>query len=117
VTWGVLALATLASYRVARLVTTDTLAAPLRSALAHRFPPRVEPLRDDAGMPIEGTGHLVARWPVELVNCFWCMSVWSSLAALVVAHFCGLLASWQLLGLAWLASAAVAGLLYQLVEA
>lgn len=116
-TWGVLALATLASYRVARLITSDTLAAPLRSAVLRRFPPRSEPMTDAAGQPLEGTAQLVARWPVELVNCFWCMSVWTSLLALVVAHFCGLLPSWQLLGLAWLANSAVAGLLYALVEA
>lgn len=116
-TWGVLALATLASYRLARMVTADTLFEPPRSALARRFPPHARPFHDAAGQPIEGTGELVPSRIVELVNCFWCTSVWTSLLALLVAHFCGLLPSWQLVGFGWLASSAVAGLLYSLVEA
>lgn len=116
-TWGVLVLATLASYRLARLVTEDSLAAPLRAAVLRRYPPLSRPMRDAAGGPIEGTATLVPRWPVELVNCFWCVSVWSSAAALLAVHFLGLLPSWQLLGLAWLAVSAAAGLLYSLVEA
>lgn len=116
-TWGVLALATLASYRLARLVTTDTLFAPLRSALVRRFPPRSRPLRDATGAPIEGTATLAPRWPVELANCFWCASVWTSAGVLLVVHFDGMLPSWQLVGLGWLAVSAAVGLLYSLLEA
>ena len=116
-TWGVLALATLASYRLARMVTADTLFEPQRAALARRFPPHARPLYDAAGQPIPDTGELVPSRVAELVNCFWCASVWTSLVAVLVAHFSGLLSSWQLVGFGWLASSAVAGLLYSLVEA
>jgi hypothetical protein len=100
VTWGVLALAALAAYRLARLLTTDTLSEPLRDAVARRWP----------------TVGLSPRWPTELVNCFWCVSLWTSLLAVLLAHWAGVLDSWQLVVLGWLAAASVAGLLYRLIE-
>lgn len=104
-TWGVLALVALATYRVSRLVTTDEITEPLREYLVERYPPReVAPNR------------LVASWPVTFVHCSWCVSIWTSLALLVATFYLGLVPTWQLLAIAWPAVAAVAGLIYEIAE-
>jgi uncharacterized protein DUF1360 len=113
-TAGVFALAVLACYRATRLVTTDTITAPMRHGVLRRFPPRTLPLEDPAGQPIEGTAGLRPTWQVELVNCTWCIGLWVALALVLALHFTGYANSWLIVGFAWFAVAAVAGLLARL---
>lgn len=100
-----------ATYRVCRLVSTDTISDGFRRRLLTRYPGRVVPLYDDAGQPVPGTGHLKARWIVELANCDNCLAVWFSAAFVLAAHGCGLIDSWAWTGLAWPATATIAGLI------
>jgi hypothetical protein len=111
VTWADLLLLALAVYRVTRLITTDSLTAPWREDLVYRFPPRVEPMRAPDGSEIPGSARSVPHWVVRLVHCDWCVSIWTSLALTLAAHFAGLLDSWQLAGFVWLAASSAAGLL------
>lgn len=113
-TWGVLVLAALATYRLTRLVTTDDLTEPMRHRVLVRFPPRRGALEDDLGRPIPGSSRLVPSLPVTFVNCSWCVSVWIAGIVLVAVHFAGLLPSWQLAAVAWLAVATSAGLLSEI---
>ena len=110
---GLFALICLASYRLTRLVTTDKLSSPLRSAAARRWPAYRAPVEDEAGRPIEGSATSYPRWQVVLVNCDWCVSMWMTLllTLAVVLYFH---AAWIVAVLVWLASAAVAGLLPRL---
>lgn len=76
-----LAVDTLAAARLTRLVTTDTITAPLREKLirwAYRSQPEMAPswggihpwaelARVDDGDP---------PWPAKLVTCDWCAGVW-----------------------------------------
>lgn len=110
-TWGVLVLATLASYRLTRLVTADDLTEPFRYWVLLRYPPRQGHLEDEFGRPIPETARLVPSIPVQFVHCAWCIGIWTSLIVLLVVHFIGLLPSWQLAAVAWLALATGVGLL------
>ncbi len=113
-TWGVLVLVSLASYRLTRVVTTDELTEPLRHWVLVYFPPRQGALEDELGRPVDGTHTLVPSRPVMFVNCPWCVSVWTSLVLVLAAHFSGVLNSWQLVLLGWLAASTVVGLLTRL---
>lgn len=112
--WGVLVLCTLGSYRLARLVTTDELTEPLRHWTLVRFPPRRGEIEDDLGRPLPGTARLVPSLPVTLVNCTWCVGVWTTLLLVVVAHLIGVLPLWQLVLLGWPAGSTVVGLISRL---
>lgn len=113
-TCGVFVVLVLASYRVARLVTTDTLTANWRDRLVDRFPPHVEPMRDPTGAPIANSAVQIPSIVVKLVNCTWCVSIWTTLAAALVLHATGYSNSWTLTAFDWLAGATVAGFLSRL---
>lgn len=115
-TWGVLVLASLASYRLTRFVTADTITERAREWLLLRYPPRNEPLTDERGWAIDGTAHFVPHPLIAFVHCAWCVSVWTSAAVLLVAHSAGLLDSWQILVLAWLAVSTVVGFISRLED-
>ena len=117
-TWLVFVLLALAVYRVTRAIVRDQVGAPVRRALARRFPPRVGPLVDEAtGTEIEGTATVRPRWPVVLASCAWCLGTWLSLAGVLAVHLAGLLDSWFLVVLAWLAVSSVVGLIHEWAEA
>lgn len=113
-TWGVLVLAWLASYRVTRFVTTDALTESARQALVRRYPPHIVRNRNPRGEEIPNSAIPVPSTPVKFVNCPWCVGVWTSLAVVLVAHCTGLLNSWQLAGLSWLAISTAVGFLSRL---
>lgn len=78
--------------RATRLVTRDTIAAPMRAATITRWGPQ--------------------SWPAEWVACPWCVSLWAAAAA---APACALWAD-----TAWLqtvAAAAAASWLYSIAAA
>ena len=115
-TVGIFLLICLASYRLTRLITRDDIAAPLRSAVQGRFPGRIVPVLDDQGEPIPNTAYLRPSPLVVLVNCAWCVSVWTTLALFLLAHFTGLVDSWQIVVLGWLAASTVAGFITRLEQ-
>jgi hypothetical protein len=115
VTWGVLGLVALGSYRLARLVTTDELTEGLRWAVLRRWPSWRQTVRNPAnGSGLNGQTEVVPSLPVKFVNCPWCVAVWTSAGLLVADHYAGYLPSWRLAALAWPATAAAAGLLSRL---
>ena len=101
-TWGVLVLATLASYRLTRLICLDEISEPWRTSLLRRFPPS-----DDRGTTVH-------RWPVRWVNCPWCVSVWTSAVLTLAVQGAGYSYGWAFDAIAWLAVAAAVGLLFRL---
>lgn len=113
-TWGVLALVALASYRLTHLVTSDSITEPWRQRLVERYPAHVEPIIDPTGHPVPNSARQVPHPVTVFVLCNWCVSFWTSLALVLVAHFVGLLGSWQLAGFGWLAASTVVGLLSRL---
>lgn len=113
-TLGVFALLALACYRVTRLVVTDELTQPLRDRVLRRWPPTNRPLLGFDGQPRPDTGRLAPSWQVTLVNCSWCVGVWTSLAGVALLHWRGYLHSWTVSGFAWLATSAVVGFLAKL---
>lgn len=109
-TWLVLVVLSLATYRVTRAIAVDEVAEPLRMALARRFPPSTYPLqRRETGHEIPETATVVPSWPVRLVYCEWCLSVWVSAALVLGAHYAGLVGPWRWVGFAWPAVAALSG--------
>jgi hypothetical protein len=114
VTWGVLVLVALTTHRLTHLVTSDSITARWREHLLWRFPPRVEPMIDGAGVDIPGSARQVPHPVIVFVHCDWCVSVWVAAGVLLVAHFTGLLDSWQLAGLAWPGVSSVVGFLSRL---
>lgn len=95
----------LAVYRLARLVTTDTLLQPLRDRI--RAPWRIE--HHGNATVANGRRQSGLRWWLaELVQCPWCMSVW--FAAGVTILQATVPAVW-LYASVWLALSAVAGAL------
>lgn len=89
-----------AAYRLTRLVTLDDLTRRFRVALEDRFPGRHS---DD-----------VASLPVVFINCPWCVGVWVAAIAVALAWWGNLIHPWQLVVLAWLATATGAGFLSRL---
>lgn len=80
-----LLLAIFATYRLAELVSIDTIFEPLRLSLGKRVDP---------------TRHNKDWYAAELVNCPYCLGVWFALLfALVIAH------GWQYVLLVWFAIA------------
>lgn len=116
-TWLVLVVLGLGTYRVTRLITTDTVTAPLRYALARRFPGGTRPLvRPETGKDIPETGEVHFHWVVELIYCDWCVSVWVAAVLVLAAHFTGLIGPWRWAGLAWPAVATLSGLVTNLAS-
>lgn len=114
-TWGVLALVSLGAYRLARVVTTDDLGQPVRDWVLRRWPSWSQPMTNPAnGAAIADTAETVPSWQTKLVNCGWCLTVWTCALLVVADHFAGYLDSWQLAALAWPATAAAAGLLVRI---
>lgn len=114
-TLGVFLLLCLAGYRVTRGIVRDDLTAGFRAWVLARFPSRVGPKTNPiSGAPIPDTAEPKIRWPVILVNCHWCMSVWVALVGVGVLHWRGYVHSWTTTVLAWLASAAVMGFLQRI---
>jgi hypothetical protein len=100
------------SYRLTRLITTDSVTEPLRRAVVRRWPHRNQPLiRQETGRPIPDTGALTPRWIVVLVNCPWCIAPYASAAVLVAAKYAGLVHSWTVVGFGVPAVAAAVGLM------
>lgn len=109
VTALVFVLAALCSFRLTRLITTDTITDQPRRWLLRRFPARVVPLNDTNGDEVEGSATLKPRWLVELVNCDWCLGVWVSAAVVGAVHGFGLAPDRGVCVLAWGACSAVVG--------
>lgn len=110
-TWLVLIVLSLATYRVSRAIAVDEVTEPFRMAVARRWPPSTYPLqRRETGREIPDTADLVASWPVRLIYCEWCLSVWAAAALVLGAHFAGLVGPWRWVGFSWPAVAALAGL-------
>ena len=110
-TWLLLGVVSLATYRVARLVAVDSLSADLRRWVARRWPPfAVTEEYDETGQPQPGASVIEASLPVKLIHCVWCLSVWVALGAALGVHFAGLLPSWQWTVLLWLGASTGAGL-------
>ncbi len=101
----------LASWRVAMLVSVDSITQGFRDKVADRWKPREIPLRDGRGEIQNGTGTLRASWPVRLVNCPSCCDLWSAGAGMLLAHAAGMVDAWAWVGLGWLAAAGVGVLL------
>lgn len=109
--WLVLLLVALTAFRLCRLIAHDVILRPTRLWLVRRYPPTNMPIvRDETGIAIPGSGTVTPHPLVAFISCAWCTSVWITLALLIAVHFLGLLNSWQLLGIAWLACAAVVGI-------
>lgn len=108
-TWGYLVLITLTACRLTRLVTRDDITAPVRAWVVRRYPPHAEPVLDALSRPVAGSARNVPSWPAVFVHCDWCVGVWTSLGAVVVGHFVGLVPRWQVVGFAWLAISMVVG--------
>lgn len=109
-------LISLASYRLTRLVTTDTITDRWRRWLTRRFPARTIPLFDTNGDTVDGTATMKPRWIVELVNCDWCLGVWISAGVTGGAHWAGLAPSRPACILGWMAAAALSGVVSDVVE-
>ena len=105
-----------AAWRVAMIVSVDAIGDPLRRAVANRWKPVEVPLRDGRGDEVSGTATLRPAWIVALVNCPSCTGVWSSGAAVLLAHAAGLCDQWRWVGLGWLATAGVGVLLSDVSE-
>lgn len=82
----------LATYRLTRLATTDSITEPIRGALI-RMAYVTRDGADEAGERIELHGgtwtqlaqdDLEAPWLAQLLICRWCLGWWISLAVLVV---------------------------------
>lgn len=115
-TWLVLVVLAAGTYRVARLVSTDEVTAPLRHAMARRWPPSTKPpMRWQTGQPVPDAASLVASWPVRLVSCEWCTAVWVAGAMVLGAHYCGLVHTWAWTGYSWPAVATGSGLVTRVV--
>lgn len=75
-----LAVDTLAAARLTRLVTTDTITAPLREKLirwAYRSRPEMTPSWAATDQWAElARADDEAPWPAKLVICDWCAGVW-----------------------------------------
>jgi hypothetical protein len=119
----VLILATFATYRLAILITRDLLCRPLRQRVADRYKPVVIPVYDDNGeqavilndatKEMEPAVTMRPHPAVEFVHCERCVSVWLAGFVMLGCHAVGVLDSWALVGLGWLA---VAGAVALIVE-
>jgi hypothetical protein len=95
----------LAAYRVTRLVVLDDLTRPLRLSIEERHPAAASLAPGPAPRPY---------WLVVLVNCPWCVGAWVCLAGALLLRALGLIDTWSLVVLAWLAASTVVGLLSRL---
>src|SRR4029077_8759400 len=85
----------LAVYRLARLVSVDTITSPWRELV------RAQAFRTE-GIQISGAW----TWVFELVSCAWCMSVWFAAGVVALTKF--IPGVWQYIAMG-LALSAVAG--------
>jgi hypothetical protein len=114
-----------ALYRVTTLFTRDEITCGLRLRIARRFPARPVPVLDENGeqayvhneatKEIEPAVTMKARWPVALVNCPRCLSVWFAAPVVLACHGVGLLDRWSLVVLGWLAVAGAVALIVDVV--
>lgn len=81
----------LAAHRLARLLTEDTITAPLRRKIFDRFPPHETSLS-------------------YVLTCAWCCTIWTAFGSVVVARLFPDV--WSVVGLG-LAVSAVAGLIFE----
>lgn len=98
-TWLTFVLLVMATARITRLITADTITSRMRFEIFKRYPPK---------STRSGTGKVVkARFLGQLVDCPWCCGVWVS--GVLVAVVCQLV-SIPLPGLVWPAIAELAAL-------
>lgn len=102
----------LVSWRLSRLITTDTITRPYRSRILDRWPPSEDSdehsrafrhvsgprdlHRNERGfqsegvyrhVPVEERARIRPYGPGLLVSCGWCLSVWASAAVVAAAAF------------------------------
>lgn len=109
-------LLSLAAWRVAMIVSVDSIGDPFRRAVALRWKPVEVPLRDGRGDEVVGTATLRPAWVTALVNCPSCTDVWTAGAGVLLLHAAGLCDQWRWVALAWLAAAGVGVLLSDVSE-
>lgn len=92
--------------RVTRLVTTDTITQPIRTALTSRTWEGVTANPD--GTFEKTRKNKVCGWFAELTDCNWCSGVWVAAAATVSAQLWADTQAWNLVALgatlAWAAA-------------
>lgn len=86
--WLILLVLILATFRLARALSTEDVAEPFRSWVARRFgPSTVAPRRWQSGQPVPDAADLRASWPVRLLNCERCTAWWIALGLCVAVHY------------------------------
>lgn len=96
-----------AAYRLAVLITSDTITRPWRLKLAKRYPPSIG-YSVEAGVEVEEAHPIVA-----FVNCGRCVSVWTAALVVGASWSASLLDGWQWALFGW---PAVAGAVVLLVR-
>ncbi|WP_428950963.1 DUF1360 domain-containing protein [Streptomyces sp. cg35] len=99
-------LVTLGAARITRLVTTDTIAAPVRDRFAARALASYKADLAQAGDDKEAREALkpvTERGLYAGLTCAWCVGFWAVLVAYVIVH---LLTHWPDTALGWFAAAA-----------
>jgi hypothetical protein len=99
----------LACYRLAILVTRDTITEPAREWLRRRAHPDPPP-EDFPGherMLFDFQLHTIARWRwlFDLVSCVWCVSIWAAAAIVALTKFTPGVWQYPAMGLALSAAA------------
>ncbi len=93
----------LAVYRLAILVTRDTITTPLREWLRRRaWPDRTGVLGPDAALAARADDW---RWVYSLATCAWCVSVWAALLVTLLTVEAPLVWQYPCFGLALSAAA------------
>lgn len=85
--------ASLAAYRLALLITSDTILRGWRRKLAKRYPPTVE--------HVDGQDVTRAHPLVEFVHCGRCVGVWTAGLVLVACWAVRLVDDWRWVPLGW----------------
>lgn len=81
--WWWLTVDALAVYRLTRLIVLDTVTAPLRARLG--APWQIKSTEPGHVLTRPGKGFRYKLW--ELVNCFWCVSIWIALGVMLLTRF------------------------------
>jgi hypothetical protein len=102
--WWFLVVDSLATYRLAVLVTRDTITEPLRQAIRRHGWTDAETYPTEIGT-LPGR---FARWLFALMGCMYCTSLWLAAAVVALTRFYP--SEWQYVGMV-LALSAVAGFL------
>lgn len=82
-------LATLAAARVTRLVTTDTITAPLRDPLLFRVLRSASERRAIASGEEVGDPRPWRTWIYTLLTCHWCIGFWICAITVALYHLYG----------------------------